>query len=474
MTGQLRHGARRTDLCIFATRKALSTAMMLLALAGCAVDSAYLPPGFSFAAKYAGVDRAVPRMLADEAWWQRLHDPLLNQLIIQALRDNPSLAAAEARIAAAQAAFDATPGLVTLAPTAELTRTTATGGSPVTAGKAALTFDWLLDPGGSNRAERRAGAGRVEVAQAEAAAARLAVIRSLATAYVELRYRQQRLSLQEQQLRSSRQTRAMTEKLSDAQAATRLDLTRSKARMADVETGLPALRAAIAAGRNQIAVLAGVAPGQLGINLDLRSGQPRPEFPADIGIPADLMRNRPDIVAAERRYYVALAEVSQAEAALYPRLSLTGTLSATAFAGGGISREAIFGPSIRFPVFPGRPARAGVEAARARVAEAHANWRSTVLGALDEVEQSLLDYRAAVTAEGSAGKAVRLYRETLELTRSVFETSDATLGDLIDAERDLFNAEATLADLRLRRASAFIDLNIRLGAGHGVRIAPGG
>ena len=93
-------------------------------------------------------------------------------------------------------------------------------------------------------------------------------------------------------------------------------------------------------------------------------------------------------------------------------------------------------------------------------------WKSTVLSALLEVENALINYSATSASAQASDKAVRLYREALDLTRKVFEQGDATLGDLIDAEQALAAAEQTRADMRLRWSQSFVDLNTRLGAGH--------
>lgn len=452
---------------------------MGLVLAACQPAGPYEPPRFGFAGDYRAGSRAVPVLLANSAWWERLGDPVLNRLVAEALRGSPSIAAAQARIAQAQAAFAATPGAVSVTSRLGASLEGSTGsGSSSTGGTADLGFSWLFDPYGARRAERAAAGARITVAEAETDAARLALIRAMATAYVELRYSQRRLALHEQEMRSRRQTLALTRTLFAAQAATRLDIVRSEGRMAEIEAELPLRRAAIRARQNEIAVLAGAAPGsgggglgRLGLDLDLRGDQPRPALSPEVGIPADLLRNRPDIRIAERRYYIAIADLGQARAALYPRLSLVGTLTAAGRQGGGSGgSEYFFGPALQLPALPAAQARAQVEGAGARVAEAHAIWKSTVLSALLEVENALIDYSATSTSAQASDKAVRLYREALDLTRKVFERGDATLGDLIDAEQALAGAEQTRADMRLRWGQSFIDLNTRLGAGHG---APG-
>ncbi len=461
--------ARQTFMAVFYWRKIMRAGMasaLCLVLTACQADGPYKAPKFPFAAAYKGASRAVPVLLANAAWWERLRDPVLNRLIAQALQGSPSIDAAQARILQARAAFDATPGLANLSSSVGLNATGTDITGPVATGALNLGFSWLLDPYGAKRAERRAAGGRITVAEAEQDAAKLTLIRALTNAYVDLRYRQELLGLHEQEMRSRRQTLAMTRTLFDAKSATRLEITRSEARLAEIEAQQPMRRAAITAKQNEIAVLIGVVPGALGINLEMRADQPRPDLSPDVGIPADLLRNRPDILIAERRYYIALADLGQARASLYPRLSLTGTITATAVQNSRRAAEYSFGPALQLPVLPGKPARATVEGGRARVVEAHAIWKSTVLSAVLQVENALIDYRAASASAQSSDKAVRLYNEALDLTREVFVQGNATLGDLIDAEQALASAEQARADMRARWGQSFVDLNISLGAGH--------
>ena len=439
-----------------------------LLLTGCAPPDPYAAPTFPFLGGYQSAAHAAPVLLRNDNWWLRLGDPVLNRLVAAGLGGNLSLEIARARIAGAEAAVAATPGLISLQPSLSATASGALDQDPTGRGTAQVSLNWLLDPYGAHKAQTAAARATVEVAAAELAAARLLVLYSLSNAYVDLRYRQTLVALRDQEMRSRRQTLAMTVTLLEAQSATRLEAARSEARMAEIEAQMPGLRAAVAAKKNEIAVLVGVAPGTLSIDLDRHATQPRPELAANVGIPADLLRNRPDIQIAERRYYIALAGLTEAQAALYPRLSLTGALTLNLGEAGRSAAGYVFGPTLQLPGLPTGQARAGVTRARAEIDAAHASWKSTVLTALLEVENAMLDYRAATASQHGTDKAARLYGETLELTREIFAQGDATLGYLIAAEQELAGARQAQAQTLFQRAQSFVALNVRLGAGHGV------
>ena len=446
-----------------------------MGLAACARPNPYDAPKFPFFPGYASADRGAPVLLRNDVWWTRARDPVLDRLVAEALRGNLTLESAATRVDAARASAAATPGAVSGSGSLQITGSGPFENAPSGAGAATLGLGWLLDPYGARRAEANAARAGIEVAEAEVAAARLLVLFNLGNAYVDLRYRQTLLGLRNQEMRGRKQTLAMTRTLFEVENATRLDIARSEARVADLEAQIPSLRASIMGQQNEIAVLVGVQPGTLGvlgINLDSASAQPKPDMAADMGIPADLIRNRPDIHVAERRYYIALAGVTAAEAALYPRLSLSGTITLNAAEGARSGAGYSFGPTLQLPSFPGTAARAGVTGARARVAGAHAEWKAVVLGALAEVENAQADYSATTGSVQSAAKAARLYREALGLTRTIFTQGDATLGDLIAAEQAVAQADQAQAEVMYRRGLSFVALNVRLGAGHGVELGP--
>lgn len=405
-----------------------------------------------------------PVLLANAAWWTRLQDPVLDALVTRALSQSLTLEIARTRVELARATLKTVPGAVALSSSAgvRLEGTDKTG--PETVGLGQIGLSWMLDPYGARRAELRAAGADVEAADAEVDAARLLLLYNLSNAYIDLRYRQRQLALARQELQSRRNTLALTRQLVEASAGTRIETTRAAARLAQIEAELPGAEGRVIAAQNQIAVLAGAQPGQLGIDLAARA-QPVARLAPDVGIPADLLRNRPDIRIAERRYYADLSRIDRARAALYPSLSLTGAITLNALQGPKTAAQYYLGPALSFPVLPAGSARAGVAAAHARARASHLAWTSTVLGALLEVENALVDYRSASRGLEAADRSARLYGEASDLTRQVFNSGEATLDQLIDAEIERSQANQALAQMLYQQALAFVALNVRLGSG---------
>lgn len=423
---------------------------------------------FPFFGSYHSARDNAPILLSNDAWWQRMDDPALDQLITRALAQNLDLAVAKERVLQARAQAGTVAGGVSVTPSVSLRRDGQTNGDGENTGTAQAGFEWLFDPFGGRAANRRAAAAQVDVAAAEADAARLLVLLNTANAYVDLRYRERIVSLRESELTDRRRTLSLTRQMAAADEATRLDITRSRARVAELEAQLPSLRANVQASRNELAVLVGAIPGHFEMPAGRVGHIPHPDLAPDVGVPTDLLRNRPDIRVAERSYYVALAQLEAAEAARYPSLSLSGAISVNLLSSNTDGASYFFGPAVQFPDLIGNTNQAAAEARASALRQAHSGWQSTVLGAILEVENALLDYQAVTASASSSARATRLYREAQGLTQDVFGAGEATLTDLIDAQGSVARAEAAQADSARARALAFVALNVRIGAGHAV------
>lgn len=441
----------------------------MLALAGCQVAPAFKAPGFPFAKSFASRPSGAPVLLENVAWWTKFNDPVLDGLIEEALQANLDLALARERVTESEALARTIPEPVAVTGSLEAGQRGGRNLPDETGGEAIFGFDWLFDPWGERRAQQRAAQGRVEAADAELDAARLLLLSSLATAYIDLRFQQRSLQLRQQELGSRRRTLELIRQLQTGSAATRLDVVRAEALVSETQSLIPGNEAAIRVQQNRIAVLLGKPPGQPEPKLiSAGKGQPLAGMPADIGIPADLLRNRPDIRIAERLYYVAVAQTGAEIAQLYPTLSLTGEITLRAF-GGTEGMEYFFGPALRLPALPDGSRRAEVAAQQSRARQALTSWQSAVLEAIGEVENALVEYSGSQAAVSSSRKTVRLYRESVGLTRDLIGRDGATVRDLLDAEQSVAVANILLSQNLRSLGRNFVAVNVSLGSGNGYR-----
>ena len=234
----------------------------------------------------------------------------------------------------------------------------------------------------------------------------------------------------------------------------------------EAQSAVPTSKSAILQQKYRISTLLGMVPGTLDIDLDAGARMPRPAMAVNVGIPTDILRNRPDIRIAERVYYASVAEIGVAKADLYPRLSLSGSISLASIASGVDGSEFFFGPAVSLPSLPLKGKRGALAAQESRARQAHTAWKSTVLEAIGEVEVAIVGYQASSAAAQATQKTVRLYREARQLTRDLVLRDGATIRDLLDAEESIGNAELALAANQREVGRGFVQLNVSLGSGH--------
>ena len=212
--------------------------------------------------------------------------------------------------------------------------------------------------------------------------ARLSLLQAVASAYIDVRYYQERIALARQNLNSRNETLDLTRLQLEAGAASRLDVVQAEGLVNSTIAEIPALETAFRRAAHRVATLLGMPASALLPELQRGARQPVARFSAKAGIPADLIRNRPDIVAAERQLAAAVAQIGVAEAQLYPSITLGGSITPSYSRAGGTSASLLswnFGPGISLPIFDGGQLKANVTAAESTARETYLAWKQTVL-----------------------------------------------------------------------------------------------
>lgn len=433
-------------------------------VAACSDMPPYVAPEIHLADRYSTL-APEPRLSEEsQEWWLSFNDPLLTRLVARAVADNPSLAEARSRLEEAEAQLrKARPAI-----SGDLTLDVAhSSSSPDTLSADASASVGLF---GRRTARIRAAAARLNAEQFGAADARRVLIAQLATAYVQLRFHQQSLRERHRDMTSRQATLREIQAQKNAGAATELDVVRARALVAEIEVDVPQTRAEIIRQRNRISTLLGVPVGLLDIDLNTGSGQPQVGSAGELGVPADLLRLRPDIRQAERLYAAAVSDLAESHANRYPRLNLSGILRAP-LESGSSSQSLIAGLVI--PLFSQPALAAEVDAAEARVIQAQLRWRQMVMTAVEEVETALAALEASRRASSSARDLVQLNERALNLTRRTMENGgDITVLDLLDRERTLTSARQVLASNRRDAAINYITLQSAIGLGSSLEVVP--
>jgi NodT family efflux transporter outer membrane factor (OMF) lipoprotein len=422
-----------------------------LFLASCRLGPDHEPPQLELPAAWS---QPVGAGLAAEAgvtttWWSQLEDETLTVLVERALASNLDLAVATSRLEQARALRGVAAGerLPTLDARGAYEHRRESENTPFGSFSPKTDifsggFDaaWELDVFGRVRRSIEAADADLAAAEEDRNALAVSVAAETALAYVELRSAQRRVEialenvdLQEQTvaLVRSRQEAGLVSERDVAQAATNVETTRSR---------VPTLEADVSAAQRRLAVLLGVVPGAddaLLARLAESAPVPSPRVDAVIGVPADLLRRRPDVRAAERRLAGEVARIGVAEANRYPSFSLAGTLG---LASDGLSNlfesesgVAAIGPSVRWSLFDGGRLRQRVVYQEARAEEAQLTWERSVLLAVEESENAMTRFvreqsrreslaRAAVQADRAVELAQTQYREGLSDFQAVLDS----------------------------------------------------
>jgi NodT family efflux transporter outer membrane factor (OMF) lipoprotein len=455
--------------------------LMSLALSACAVGPNFHRPATALPEHYARQatpdDTAAPDA-ANAAFWQSFNDPELNRLIEQALAANNDLRAAMAHVDSANALLrqDKLDLLPTVTASAQggrnrLSDDQSFGFIPRTYDtySGGINASWELDLFG--RVRRGIEAQRAETASSadDLAALQVSVVGQLASTYVDLRGQQERLRVARENSANQRETLRLVEARLVAGYNTDLDTARARAQLETTSSHVPALEALVAVDEHRLAVLTGKAPESLIAQLDTPA--PLPALPSSIdpGTPANLLRRRPDVAAAEERLHAASARVGVATADLFPRVSFSGLLGTYAFSHDALFQNrsendfALLGIDWSF-LDIGR-VRARLAASRADAAGLLASYQQTVLLALEDTENALVRYQRGRYENDRLQHAAQDATHAAELAKMQYEAGTIGLYELLDAQRQMLMAQDACADSHTRSGTAAVALYQALAGG---------
>jgi len=480
-----------------------STLLLLAVLAGCATAGKDYagPPAATQATAFAraGEPSADGQVLA--RWWPALGDATLDGLVDAALKANPNLGVARARLRQARAALGterangrpngtatAMAAHLRLPPVGDALAGAGTGGAeggsqeggsglaiPSSLNLYNVGFDatWEIDLfGGRRRAVEAAGAA-AEAAEAQLADAQLSLTAEVASAYVNLRSVQRRLALSHAAIGRQQRMLDLTARRVQAGTASQLDLTRLQGQLESTRAESEPLLSQLDAYRDELATLAGLAPGALDARLAQPSAGlapvPLPPAAVAVGDPAALLQRRPDIRAAERTLAARSAQVGQADAARFPRLTLLGLIGIGGTHPSDLTHlddfSAIAAPQLSWNFLDFGRNAARIEQAEGVRDEAEAQYRVAVLGALRDAEGALSRFKQRRVTVATIARAKAAADHATELMAARQKAGTASLIDLLDTERQQIAAEQNLAQAQAALTGEFVALHKALGLG---------
>jgi multidrug efflux system outer membrane protein len=449
-----------------------SLALLALFLGGCATVGkdyrAPTSPELGVPERYYGpAPSGEPVQLA--TWWEQFGDPLLNSLVARAAAGNLDLAVAEARLRQAREALVQARAarLPTIGASAGAGQSLDSKGNADTNLSLGADAAWEADLFGGTRRSIEAARADADSVAFNLGAVRVAIVAEVVTNYIEARQAQARLVTARDTLAIADDNLQIARWRVQAGLVSSLDVEQARGQRAQTAASIPSLEREFAAAAYRVAVLTGQAPGS--VSGELEPVRPIPVGPAQIatGIPADTLRQRPDIRSAERSLAAATARIGVAQAALLPNLRLSGNIGTAGLSLGSLV-DAITGSlfaSLGQTLFDGGRLKSQVRSQRAAAEGALATYRGTVLTALEDVENGLVALEAAKARQREFAIALDAATNQAILARSSYRAGLTDFQTQLEAERSLLSARDGLTAARAEQALAIVQLYRALGGG---------
>jgi NodT family efflux transporter outer membrane factor (OMF) lipoprotein len=447
---------------------------LMLASFGCA---SVVPPRAPSAnvevpAAWSAGDRAAADgspVLAE--WWLRFEDPLLARLIAQALKSNKTLANATAALRQARALRDASRAALFPVLNASAAAQRGSNSYPTVSNdfSAGLDASWELDIFGANRSALYVSDALVKASVASLGDAQVSVAAEVALDYITLRDAQARLAIATENLANQENTLQIARWRQQAGLSTLLETEQARAETEQTRAQLPLLHTVIEQFSHATAVLTGQPPRALSSVLTEAAPVPRADSRLALGIPADTLRQRPDVRYAEHQVRAAMARVSQAKAARAPDFALGGSLTSSALSVGALGSSAsivkAIVASVAMPLFDAGARRAQVRAQVAALEQAQAAYEASILLALQEVEDALVAIRGDGDRTRSLRKAAEAAANASLMARQLFSSGLTDFLTVLDTQRAQLSTQDALASAIADVSSDHVRLYKALGGG---------
>lgn len=420
-----------------------------------------------------------------EQWWTGFNDPVLVRIVERAMDRNLDLAASLARVeqsrAAAAGADASLMPQVELGASVSAIRQSLRGAAGSSAGSSpgfkrniheasiGPSASWELDLFGGLRKGASAAHEEAQATRADHAGTRVIVAADAADAYLQVRGYQARLAIAQQQIDTDARLLELVKRRYAAGAAQGLEVAQADALLKNATATVPPLRIGLERQLNRLDVLMGAQPGTYADELGQIAEIPGiPAVPGDTA-PVDVLRRRPDIIAAERRLAASNERIGAAISDYYPKVSLSGLLGFNALGGGGLFTKSAFqavgGAGLRWRLFDFGRVDAEVAQAKGANAESLAVYRQSVLRAAEDVENAFMGLSQTEIHMVQLQDQVKALELVRSLSESAYRAGSITLTDVLDADRQLLVARDEMNSSRADAARAAVGVFRALGGG---------
>ena len=436
------------------------------------IDSA-LPEGWNNGDCF---DQTMP---PDDEWWQNFEDPVLDSLILYASENSYSVLGAMENIRKARAAWNIARGK--MLPTFDMgmgwQRAKTSGNIASTMYteawegqfNAALSMQWQADVFGSIYMRSKAQKMLFMATEEEFRAVMVTLVANVATTYFSLCQSVEQLKVLRENVKSQREIMEIVISRYNSGLASKLDVAQSRSVYYSTMAEIPAMQATIDGYRNKMAVLLGIYPQDLAGWPGEECSLPSYMEPIGVGVPAMLLRRRPDIRVAEKQVEANAAQLGATRRDWFPEVLLTGSIGFSSgemkhlFRSKSLTWE--IAPTIKWNIFSGGERLNATREARAALDQSIISFNSTLLTAVQEVESAMSQYKSSVEQIVSLREAVNQNEETLTLSLELYKQGLTEYQNVLDAQRTLLTYQGYLVQAQGGSLIYLVQLYEALGGG---------
>jgi multidrug efflux system outer membrane protein len=335
--------------------------------------------------------------------------------------------------------------------------------------QAGFDATWELDIFGGTRRAVEAADATLAAAEESRRDALVTLLSEVALNYVNLRGAQRRLAIAYENIAAQQDTVNLTQQRFQAGFTNELDVAQAQAQLATTQSQVPLLETSLRQAMYQLSVLLALPPA--GLVAELEQAAPLPVTPPEVpvGLPADVLRRRPDIRVAERQLAAATANIGVATADLFPKFSLTGSFGTqTRDMRHFLDSRSLFwsvGPAVSWPIFQGGAIRANIRVQNARQEQALATYEKAVLTALQDVENALVAYGNEKVRHAVLAEAVRASQTATDLSNELYGRGLTAFLNVLESQRTLYATQDQLVQSETTTITNLIALYKALGGG---------